>query len=90
VLESYLLFVVHHLCVLLYRLDYVLPDTSNNDGLFFAESSKLTHIRITLCHFEHCVHLLNQLGPQLHSFYVWIANVCPRDVGILSEIISVS
>jgi hypothetical protein len=70
--------------------DYILTDVLNDDGLFFPQSLKLTHIRITLCRFEHCVRLLNQLGSQLCSFSVSIIYVYIRDSNVLSEMASVN
>jgi len=48
----------------------ILPELVNDDDLFFPQSSRLTHIRITLFYLDDCIHLLNQLGSQLHSFAV--------------------
>jgi hypothetical protein len=50
--------------------DCILPTLVNDDDLFFPQSSHLTHIRITLRYLNDCIHLLNQLGAQLHSFAV--------------------
>jgi len=50
--------------------DCILPYLVNDDDLFFPQSSHLTHIRVTLRHFDDCILLLTQLGSQLHSFAV--------------------
>jgi hypothetical protein len=50
--------------------DCILPTIVNDEDLFFSQSSHLTHIRILLCYFNDCIHLLNQLGAQLHLFDV--------------------
>ena len=49
-----------------------LPSIFNDRMLYFPESNRLTHIRITLYYFDYCVCLLTQIGPQLHSFTVSI------------------
>ncbi|CAF2974481.1 unnamed protein product [Rotaria sp. Silwood2] len=70
--------------------DCIFPDAPNDDGLFFVHSSQLTHIRVTLCRFDHCVRLLNQLGPQIHSFSVSLVHVRIGDVDIISKMTSIS
>jgi hypothetical protein len=70
--------------------DCILTNIFNNDGLFFPESIHLTHIRITLFQFEHCIYLLNQLGSQLCSFVVNVMFFFVLDVDIFSKIKSVS
>jgi len=62
----------------------------NNENLFFAQSSYLTDVSITLKELPDCVRLLNQLGSQLYSFTVRIVNVCVGNIDITSEIESVS
>jgi hypothetical protein len=69
--------------------DWFLREIFNDDGLFLPQSIQLTHIRITLHRFEHCVRLLNQLGSQLYSFAVSIIYVYPSGFDI-SEIKSVN
>jgi hypothetical protein len=50
----------------------ILPSIFDDRGLYFPQ---LTHIRITLCYFDHCICLLKQIGSQLHSFAVNIVYV---------------
>ncbi|CAF4026433.1 unnamed protein product [Rotaria sp. Silwood1] len=68
--------------------DAILPDALNDDRLFFAHSSRLIHIRITLCRFDHCIRLLCQLGIQLYLFSVSIAEIRIDDVDIMSKMAS--
>ncbi|CAF3704826.1 unnamed protein product [Rotaria socialis] len=70
--------------------DCILTNIFNDDDLFFPESIHLTHIRITLFKFEHCICLLNQLGSQLCSFAVNVMFVSASDAGIFSKIKSIS
>ncbi|CAF1123221.1 unnamed protein product, partial [Rotaria sordida] len=50
-----------------------------NGELYFDQLSRLTHLRITLWGFHQCLHLLNQLASQLHSFTVTISKIsCPH------------
>ncbi|CAF3562076.1 unnamed protein product [Rotaria socialis] len=70
--------------------DCILTNIFNDDDLFFPESIHLTHIRITLFKFEHCICLLNQLGSQLCSFVVNVMFVSASDAGIFSKIKSIS
>ncbi|CAF2895674.1 unnamed protein product [Rotaria sp. Silwood2] len=70
--------------------DCILLNMFNDDSLFFHESIHLTHIRITLYRFEHCICLLNRLNSQLCSFTVNIMFVSLPNVDILSEIKSIS
>ncbi|CAF4673560.1 unnamed protein product [Rotaria sp. Silwood2] len=70
------------------------PDASllvpvNNEKLFFAQSSYLSHVSVTLFKLIDCVRLLNQLGSQLHSFNVSIVHIYLDDEDIISEIESV-
>jgi hypothetical protein len=67
----------------------ILPDVFNNGELFFPQSIQLTHIRIALTRFDHCVHLVSQLGPQLYSFSVNIVYAHEYDSNLISEIRSV-
>ncbi|CAF3885979.1 unnamed protein product [Rotaria sp. Silwood1] len=61
----------------------------NNENLFFAQSSYLTDVSITLKELPDCVRLLNQLGSQLYSFTVNIIDACVGNVDITSEIESI-
>ncbi|CAF4430877.1 unnamed protein product [Rotaria sp. Silwood2] len=61
----------------------------NNENLFFAQSSYLTDVSITLKELPDCVRLLNQLGSQLYSFTVSIVDVCVGNIDITSEIESI-
>ena len=71
--------------------DCILPKLANNDELFFPQSPHLTHIRVTLRFFDECIHLLNQLGSQLHSFTVSLVNPGPRrNSNAISRIASVN
>ncbi|CAF2904111.1 unnamed protein product [Rotaria sp. Silwood2] len=70
--------------------DCMLPDALKDDGLLFAHSSQLTHIRITLCRFDHCIRLLSQLGVQLYSFSVSIVQIVIGDVDIMSRMVLIS
>ncbi|CAF1352910.1 unnamed protein product [Rotaria sordida] len=54
---------------------YMLSNIFNDHKVFFPQSNQLTHIRITLCYFEDCVGLLEQLGTQLYLFNVSIVYV---------------
>ncbi|CAF2390737.1 unnamed protein product [Rotaria sp. Silwood2] len=53
----------------------ILTNLFNDHELFFPEAHQLSHIRITLCYFNDCICLLNQLGTQLNSFSVSILYV---------------
>ncbi|CAF4264743.1 unnamed protein product, partial [Adineta steineri] len=61
----------------------------NHDKLFFAQSSYLTHISITLCKLSDCVRLLNQLGSAVHSFTVSMRTVYLGDEINMSQIESI-
>ncbi|CAF0823864.1 unnamed protein product [Adineta steineri] len=61
----------------------------NHDKLFFAQSSYLTHISITLCVLSDCVRLLNQLGSAVHSFTVSMRTVYLGDEINMSQIESI-
>lgn len=61
-----------------------------DDELCFDQVTRLTHIRISLWHFDRCIHLLNQLGSQLHSFQVNIGQVCQSEPILSSKMRSVS
>ena len=58
--------------------------------LRFDQVPRLTHIRISLWHFHQCIHLLKQLGSQLHSFTVTIGDVPEYDPTSSSQMRSVS
>ncbi|CAF2837225.1 unnamed protein product [Rotaria sp. Silwood2] len=69
----------------------ILPTLVNNDDLFFPQSSRLTHIRITLLFLDNCIDLLNQLGAQLHSFAMSLVQPgLRRDSNAISRIASIS
>ncbi|CAF3118465.1 unnamed protein product [Rotaria sp. Silwood2] len=90
-IDSVLLFIrwsplMHSIKSFEFDHDVVLVVPVNNDKLFFAKSSYLTHVSITLLELSDCVRLLNELGSQLHSFIVSIMHVCLDDEDIISEI----
>ncbi len=62
----------------------------NHEKLFFAQSSCLTHVSITLRELPDCVRLLNQLGSQIHSFTVSIIHAYVGNEDVISKIESVS
>jgi hypothetical protein len=62
----------------------------NNEQFFFAQSTYLTHVSVTLRQLPDCVRLLNQLGSQIHSFTVSIIHAYRGDENIISQIESVS
>ena len=69
-------------CIVTERLD---------DGqLRFDQVYQLIDLRMSLWNFDQCVHLLNQLGSQLHSFTVTIGFVFNHVPGRISRIKSVS
>jgi hypothetical protein len=69
----------------------IFPTLVNNDDLFFPQSSRLTHIRLTLRYLDNCIDLLNQLGSQLHSFAVSLTYPGPRRYSnAISKIASVN
>jgi len=70
--------------------DCILPTLVNVNDLFFSQSSHLTHIRITLRYFNDCIHLLSQLGAQLHSFGVSFTHTDIRQYRTMSRITLVS
>ncbi|CAF2584827.1 unnamed protein product [Rotaria sp. Silwood2] len=61
-----------------------------NGELYFDQLSRVTHLCISLWGFHQCVHLLNQLGSQLHSFTVTIAKVLKNQLNLISQIRSIS
>jgi hypothetical protein len=61
-----------------------------DDQLRFDYVIRLTNLRISLWNFDQCVHLLNQMGSQLHSFTVTIEDVFEEQAYLISEIRSVS
>ena len=69
---------------------YILHTAFNGETVLLPESINLTHLRITLFHFEHCVHLLNQLGSQLVSFEVNIVYVFVRDQNVATKMRTVN
>ncbi len=68
----------------------ILSERLHDDQLRFDKVIRLTHLRISLWNFDQCVHLLNQLGSQLHSFTVTIGYVCAGELNLISKIRSVS
>jgi hypothetical protein len=68
----------------------MLNGTFNDDQLCLPQANRLTHIRISFWNFDQCVHLLIQLGSQLHSFTVTIATLTEHQHRLNSEIRSVS
>jgi hypothetical protein len=71
--------------------DCILSQGFDPDGLFFPQSIRLTHIRITLNYFRDCVRLLNELGSQLCSFTISVVYVRHDDkFDTISQIASVS
>jgi hypothetical protein len=68
----------------------ILTETFNDDELRFDQVIRLTHLRISLWNFDQCVHLLNQLGSQLHSFTVTIGDVFEEQPNLIPKIRSVS
>jgi hypothetical protein len=70
--------------------NYILAETLHDNELRFDQAIRLTHLRISLWRFDQCVHLLNQLCSQLHSFTVTIGSVFDNEPHITPEILSVS
>jgi hypothetical protein len=68
----------------------ILPNIFADHELFFPQSNQLTHIRITLFYFDHCISLLKQLGSQVYSFTVNILYVDGTKRTLLYKIPSVS
>ena len=68
----------------------IMSEIFANDEWRFHQGTQLTHIRISFLNFEQCIHLLNQLGFQLHSFIVTIVFVAGDPSSALSKIQSVS
>jgi hypothetical protein len=62
----------------------------SDNELRFHQVTQLTHIRISFGSFYQCIHLLNQLGSQLHSFIVTIATISDDNPYIDWKIESVS
>ncbi|CAF1456976.1 unnamed protein product, partial [Rotaria sordida] len=62
--------------IISFEFDPVFLFNPPTDKQYFPQSHNLTHISITLRLFDDCVHLLNQIGAQLHSFDVSI--MCVR------------
>jgi hypothetical protein len=75
ILSSFCLSSIMH-SIVSFELDdaCVLPSIFYDRALYFPESNQITHIRITLYYFDYCVTLLKQIGSQLYSFNVTIAN----------------
>lgn len=69
-------------CLLTERLD--------DNQLRFDQVIQLTHLRISFWHLNRLVHLLNQLGRQLHSLTVTIGPVYENEPRITPKITSVS
>jgi hypothetical protein len=70
--------------------NFILAQTLRDNQLRFDQVIRLTHLRISLWNFDQCVHLLNQLGSQLHSFTVTLGDVFENEPNISPEIISVN
>jgi hypothetical protein len=68
----------------------MLAERLQDDQLRFDNVIRLTNLRISLWNFDQCVHLLNQMGSQLHSFTVTIEDVFEEQAYLISEIRSVS
>jgi hypothetical protein len=68
----------------------ILTEGLDNDRLRFDQVTRLTHIRISLWNFDQCVHLLNQMGSQIHSFTVTIVHISEHQPDLISNIRSVS
>ncbi|CAF1300919.1 unnamed protein product [Adineta steineri] len=68
----------------------VLVKTLADDELRFHQLTRLTHIRISFWNFDACIHLLNQLGSQLHSFIVTIGQVSDYNPYVPTKILSIS
>jgi hypothetical protein len=66
--------------------DCVFAVRPSEEGLFFPQSPHLTHVRLALYGFDHCVRLFNQLGGQLHSLSMTLLNVNRSRTQILSEV----
>lgn len=61
-----------------------------DDELRFDQVIRLTHIRISFFTFNQCIHLLKQLGSQLHSFTVNIRYISQYETDLISKIRLVS
>jgi hypothetical protein len=68
----------------------ILLENFYSNGLLFAQTNQLTHIRISFWDFGQCVHLLNEIGSQLHSFTVTITRVFEHQSHLNTEISSVN
>jgi len=68
----------------------ILSEIVGDDKLHFHQVTRLTYIRISFWNFHQCIHLLNQLGSQLHSFIVTIGDICDYNPYVPSKIGSVS
>ena len=68
----------------------ILTERIANGQLQFDQASQLTNLQISFWNFNQCIHLLNQLGSQLHSFTVTIAFVFDQDPDVMYSIKSVS
>jgi hypothetical protein len=53
----------------------ILTERCDDYKLRSDEVIRLTHLRISFWNFDQCVHLLNQIGSQLHSFTATIAYI---------------
>jgi hypothetical protein len=62
----------------------------SDNGLFFAQSPHLTHVRVTLRKFDDCIRLLSQLSSQVRSFAVSLLDVLPCQDATRSQMTSVS
>ncbi|CAF2825535.1 unnamed protein product [Rotaria sp. Silwood2] len=64
----------------------ILVERLGDDELRFDQVIRLTHLRISLWHFDQCVHLLNQLGSQLYSFTVTIGDIFEEEPNLIPKI----
>jgi hypothetical protein len=68
----------------------IIYETLDDDELRFDQVIRLTHLRICFWDLDDCVHLLNQLGSQLHSLTVTIGFIFQNHPRITPEITSVN
>jgi hypothetical protein len=68
----------------------ILTERIGNGQLHFDQASQLTNLQISFWNFNQCIHVLNQLGSQLHSLTVTIAFVSNHDPDMIYSIKSVS
>lgn len=68
----------------------ILLEVLEEHELRFDQTLRLTDLRVSFHSFNQCVHLLNQLGSQLHSFKVTFELIYEAEPRISPEITSVS